>query len=211
MGRWEPNARGRLAEAALGLYAEQGFDRTTVAEIAAAAGVTERTFFRHFTDKREVLFYGTELGLDLLTRTIEGSPPDAPPLVCVAAALGAFADFFEEDPRRVRKRDALVSASAELRERELVKLDAFVAAMTAALCGRGAAPRTAALAAEAGMAAFKVAYAEWVKVDEGAGGAESAESSEGEGRPAAGGGAGLPERFRAALVEMGGVLEPVRD
>ena len=68
MGRWEPDARGRLAKAAMELYAEQGFEQTTVAEIAARAGLTERTFFRHFADKREVLFYGMEMARDLLAR-----------------------------------------------------------------------------------------------------------------------------------------------
>jgi hypothetical protein len=58
MTRWEPNARGRLEQAALALYGERGFENTTVAEIAARAGLTERTFFRHFADKREVLFAG---------------------------------------------------------------------------------------------------------------------------------------------------------
>ena len=58
MGRWEPDARGRLVKAAMELYGERGFEQTTVAEIAERAGLTERTFFRHFADKREVLFAG---------------------------------------------------------------------------------------------------------------------------------------------------------
>jgi AcrR family transcriptional regulator len=165
MGRWEPNARGRLAEAALKLYAEQGFERTTVTEIAEAAGLTERTFFRHYADKREVLFAGTEMALDMLTRAIAEAPASASTMEAVGAALESFGAFFQEDPERVRRRDAVVSASAELRERELVKLDAFASAMVGALRERGTPLLTASLAAEAGIAAFKVAYAHWVAAE----------------------------------------------
>src|SRR6266851_3359680 len=86
MGRWEPDARGRLAQAALTLYAEQGFDQTTVAEIARLAGLTERTFFRHFADKREVLFYGTETARGLLVRAVADAPASATPIDAVGAA-----------------------------------------------------------------------------------------------------------------------------
>ncbi|MFI7008585.1 TetR family transcriptional regulator [Streptomyces sp. NPDC050145] len=194
MGRWEPNARGRLAEAALRLYAEQGFDRTTVAEIAASVGVTERTFFRHFTDKREVLFYGAEAALDLVTRAVAGAPESASPMVAVSGALQAFGAFFQEDPQRARNRDAVVSASAELRERELVKLDAFSLAMAGALRERGVAPRTATLAAEAGTAAFKIAYAEWMAI--GRSGEKDRE---------------LPGLFLEVLAELTSVLDATRD
>ncbi|WP_030681191.1 TetR/AcrR family transcriptional regulator [Streptomyces cellulosae] len=188
MGRWEPNARGRLAEAALKLYAEQGFERTTVTEIAEAAGLTERTFFRHFADKREVLFYGTEMTLDLLTRTIAEAPASASPMDAVGAALESFGAFFQEDPERVRRRDAVVSASTELRERELVKLDAFTSAMAGALRERGTPEPAAGLAAEAGMAAFKVAYAHWVAAEPGTAGRAGEQE--------------LPRLVRKALTEL---------
>src|SRR5215469_10186938 len=87
MGRWEPNARGRLAQAALTLYAEQGFEQTTAAEIARFAGLTERTFFRHFADKREVLFYGADSLRDLLVRAVADVPSSAGPMDAVGAAL----------------------------------------------------------------------------------------------------------------------------
>ncbi|MFW6692886.1 TetR/AcrR family transcriptional regulator [Streptomyces sp. MAR4 CNX-425] len=192
MGRWEPNARGRLAEAALKLYVEQGFERTTVTEIAEAAGLTERTFFRHFADKREVLFYGTELALDMLTRTIAEAPAPASPMDAVGAALESFGAFFEEDPERVRRRDAVISASAELRERELVKLDALASAMAGALRERGTPEPAAGLAAEAGVAAFKVAYAQWVAA--------------GPGQADGTGGQRLPRLVRTALTELRAVL-----
>ncbi|MER7370487.1 helix-turn-helix domain-containing protein, partial [Nonomuraea wenchangensis] len=79
MGRWEPNARGRLEEAALELYGERGYEQTTVAEIARRAGLTERTFFRHFADKREVLFGGGTLLEERLTAAVAAAPDSAGP------------------------------------------------------------------------------------------------------------------------------------
>jgi AcrR family transcriptional regulator len=162
MGRWEPNARGRLAQAALRLYAEQGFDQTTVAEIARLAGLTERTFFRHFADKREVLFYGSEMARDLLARAVADSPASATPMEAVGAAIQAVGAALAENPERVRLRDAVVSANAELRERELIKLAAFASAMAGALRERGTAEPAASLAAETGIAVFKAAFARWI-------------------------------------------------
>ena len=162
MGRWEPDARGRLAKAAMALYAEQGFEQTTVAEIAARAGLTERTFFRHFADKREVLFYGTDRLRDLLARAVADAPASATPMDAVGAALEAAGAMFQENPERVRLRDAIVSANAELRERELIKLATLASVMAGALRDRGIPEPAASLAAEAGVAVFKVAFARWV-------------------------------------------------
>src|ERR1700749_3081459 len=102
MGRWEPNARGRLAQAALTLYAEQGFEQTTAAEIARAAGLTERTFFRHFADKREVLFYGSDAVHDLLVRAGTDAPPATGPIDAVSAALQAVGAMIEATPGPAR-------------------------------------------------------------------------------------------------------------
>jgi AcrR family transcriptional regulator len=162
MGRWEPDARGRLAKAAMELYAERGFEQTTVAEIAARAGLTERTFFRHFADKREVLFYGMEMLRDLLARAVADAPASATAMDAVGAAFEAAGAIFQENPERVRLRDAIVSANAELRERELIKLAAMAAAVAGALRDRGIPEPTASLAAETGVAVFKVAFARWV-------------------------------------------------
>src|SRR6266702_8286369 len=161
MGRWEPDARGRLERAALELYGERGFEQTTVAEIAARAGLTERTFFRHFADKREVLFYGTELLRDRLTRAVAEAPASAAAMDAVSAAFEAAGAVLQENPERVRLRDAIVSANAELRERELIKLAAFAAAVAGALRDRGIPEPAASLAAETGVAVFKVAFARW--------------------------------------------------
>jgi AcrR family transcriptional regulator len=162
MGRWEPDTRGRLAKAATALYAEQGFDQTTVAEIAARAGLTERTFFRHFADKREVLFYGTDRLRDLLVRAVAGAPASATAMEAVGAAFEAAGVMLQENPERVRLRDAIVSAHAELRERELIKLAAFASAVAGALRDRGIPEPAATLAADTGVAVFKIAFARWV-------------------------------------------------
>jgi AcrR family transcriptional regulator len=185
MGRWEPDARGRLAKAAMALYAEQGFEQTTVAEIAARAGLTERTFFRHFADKREVLFYGMEMLRDLLARAVADAPASATAMDAVGAAFEAASSMLQENPERVRLRDAIVSANAELRERELIKLAAVSAAVAGALRDRGISEPAASLAAETGAAVFKVAFARWVSEP---------------GQP------DLPGIFRESMAELRGVL-----
>jgi AcrR family transcriptional regulator len=145
----------------MALYAGQGFEQTTVAEIAARAGLTERTFFRHFADKREVLFYGMEMLRDLLVRAVADAPASATAMDAVGAAFRAAGSVLQESPERVRMRDAIVSANAELRERELIKLAALAAAAAGALRERGIPEPAASLAAETGVAVFKVAFARW--------------------------------------------------
>jgi AcrR family transcriptional regulator len=162
MGRWEPDARGRLASAAMTLYAEQGFDQTTVAQIAARAGLTERTFFRHFADKREVLFYGAEMLRDRLAAAIAAAPAEATAMDAVGAAFEAAGAVLQEDPDRARLRNAIVSANADLRERELIKLAGLAAAAASALRDRGTPEPAASLAAETGVAVFRIAFERWV-------------------------------------------------
>jgi AcrR family transcriptional regulator len=162
MGRWAPDARGRLAKAAMELYAEQGFEQTTVAEIAARAGLTERTFFRHFADKREVLFYGMEMMRSLLVQAVADAPASATAMEAVGAAFQAAGAVLQENPERVRLRDAIVSANADLRERELIKLATLAGVVAGALRDRGVPEPAASLTAETGAAVFKVAFARWV-------------------------------------------------
>ncbi|NKZ07031.1 TetR/AcrR family transcriptional regulator [Actinomadura latina] len=162
MGRWEPNARGRLEQAALDLYGERGFEKTTVAEIAARAGVTERTYFRHFADKREVLFSGTTELRTMLTDAAAGAPASAPPLEATAAALETIGAVFVGNRERSRRRQAVIKANPELRERELVKMAAFAASLAETLRGRGVPDPAATLTAEAGIAVFKVAFERWL-------------------------------------------------
>jgi AcrR family transcriptional regulator len=168
MGRWEPDARGRLERAALELYAERGFDLTTVAEIAERAGLTERTFFRHFADKREVLFGGEHLLQDLFVTAVAGAPPDATALDAVATGLDAVGEMFVGRHSHARRRQAIVNANAALQERELIKLSALAAALADALRARGVSEPTSDLAAEAGIAVFKVAFAQWIGSETGA-------------------------------------------
>jgi AcrR family transcriptional regulator len=162
MARWEPNARERLEKAAMELFQERGYDRTTVQEIAERAGLTERTFFRYYTDKREVLFGGSEMLAELLAGQIAGAPASTAPLDAVAAALEASAPMFEERRPFARQRHALISAHGDLRERELIKLAGLGSTLAEALRRRGDAEAAAILAAEAGIAVFKVAFERWV-------------------------------------------------
>jgi AcrR family transcriptional regulator len=162
MARWQPESRARLEAAALALYGERGFENTTVAEIAARAGLTERTFFRYFTDKREVLFSGAGDLQALLVGSVAAAALDAPPIDAVLGALEAAGAMLQERLDFARERHAVISASAELRERELIKLAALASAVADALAQRGTAQPVATLTAEAGIAVFKVAFERWV-------------------------------------------------
>ena len=162
MGRWEPNAQGRLERAALELYVERGFEQTTVAEIAKRAGLTERTFFRYFADKREVLFAGASSLQDFLVDALAGAPDSAAPIDAVASALGAAGALLQERREYAGQRQAVIAANAELRERELIKLASLGAAMAGVLRRRGVAEPAASLAAEAGIAVFRIAFERWV-------------------------------------------------
>jgi AcrR family transcriptional regulator len=162
MGRWQPDSRGRLEQAALALYAERGYENTTVAEIAARAGLTERTFFRHFADKCEVLFWGAPMLEGLLVSAVEAAPESAAPIDAIAAALEATGPLFQERRDSARQRQRIIDANAELRERELIKLASLASALAGALRRRGVPDPAATLTAEAGIAVFRVAFARWV-------------------------------------------------
>src|ERR1700683_2436353 len=118
MGRWEPNARGRLMQAAFALYGERGFEQTTVAEIAERAGLTERTFFRYFADKREVLFAGAEEFEQHFITALDAVPRQSSAIDAAAASVEGVAIFLEERRDFARKRSAVIAENAELRERE---------------------------------------------------------------------------------------------
>jgi len=162
MGRWEPNARGRLEQAALELYIERGFEQTTVAEIAQRAGLTERTFFRHFADKREVLFQGAASLRELLVSAVASAPDSAAPIDAVAGALEAAATLLQGRHESSRQRQTVIAANADLQERELIKLASLAAALTDTLRRRGVTEPAASLTAEAGIAVFKIAFERWV-------------------------------------------------
>ena len=165
--RWEPNASGRLQEAALDLFAERGFEQTTVEDIATRAGLTKRTFFRHFADKREVLFSG---GAEFQQRFVEGlaaAPASTPPLEAVAVALEAGGAFLRDRRDFARRRQAVVTANAELQERELVKLASVSAALADGLRERGVPEPAASVTAETGIAVFRTAFERWVAAEDG--------------------------------------------
>lgn len=162
MGRWAPDSRGRLQEAALALYSERGFDQTTAAQIAARAGLTERTFFRHFADKREVLFAGSALLQERIVAGVAAAPAGDGPLEAVGRGLDAAAGMLGEFRRDLAgQRQAVIAANPELRERELAKLADYAAAVAEALHRRGVGEPQASLAAEAGMTVLRVATERW--------------------------------------------------
>jgi AcrR family transcriptional regulator len=162
MSRWQPNARGRLEQAALELYTGRGFDQTTVAEIAERAGLTERTFFRYFTDKREVLFWGQGALTELVTTQIADAQDSASPIDAVGTALKATGELFKDRREHARRRQAVIDANPGLQERELIKLASLSVAMAEALGGRGIGEPAAKLTAETGVAVFKVAFDRWI-------------------------------------------------
>lgn len=156
-------ARQRLQQAALELYEEQGFDRVTTAEIAARAGVTERTFYRHFADKREVLFDGESLMRDALVAGVAGAPADLAPLPALLRSFRAVVPMLEANRPFSEPRHRVIVATPALREREQAKAAALTEALTAALRERGVSESTASLAAQIGMAAFAHAAAIWLR------------------------------------------------
>ena len=164
MPRWEPDGVERLQAAAFELFDEQGFERTTVAEIAQRAGLTQRTFFNHFADKREVLFgLSSELQQEIV-REIATCADTLPPLDAVVRALQATADkMFEERRDAVTRRHRIIGANPELRERELSKRAALTDAIAAARHARGLDPDTALLTASLSMLVEQTAIQRWTQ------------------------------------------------
>ncbi|MEU2205708.1 TetR/AcrR family transcriptional regulator [Streptomyces hygroscopicus] len=163
MARWQPDAPGRLAAAALDLFEERGYESTTVIEIAERAGLTKSTFFRYFPDKREVLFGGGTVA-GLLVEGIASAPPTAGPLDAVAHGLDALGrTFFTADRREFSgRRQAVLNAHTELREREALKRIDLTASMIEALERRGVPSLTARVAAKLGALVWEIAYDQWV-------------------------------------------------
>ncbi len=148
------------------LFLERGYEQTTVAEIAERAGVTARTFFRYFADKREVLFGGSEVLQEHIVAAVDGAPASASPMDAVAAALDAAGVMLGQHRDYSRKRQQVITANAELRERELTKMATLAAAIADALHRRGVVEPNASLAAETGIAVLRVAFEQWVSADE---------------------------------------------
>ena len=163
MGRWEPDARERLAKAALELYSERGFEETTVAEIAKRAGLTERSFFRHFAVKREVLFSGGAVLEEHLVRAVDEAPKSLAAIDVVRRAVMSIGSDLEERRNFARQRQRVIDATPELQERERIKLASLASALTRALRDRGVPEQAATLAAEMGIAVFRIAFGKWIE------------------------------------------------
>jgi AcrR family transcriptional regulator len=164
VARWEAGTPERLQRAALELFASQGFDQTTAADIAAAVGLTERTFFRHFSDKREVLFHGQADFERSFLEGIEAAPSDACALDVVASAVEAAAVRFGDERRPFsRMRQTVIDQNPALQERERHKLAVLAGSMAEALRARGVDELTARLAAESGATVFGLAFGQWIR------------------------------------------------
>lgn len=167
MGRWEPDAQYRIRAAALELFRDIGFEHATVAAIAQRAGLTARTFFRYFPDKREVLFSGSEKLQQLMVEAIAQAPADALPVDTIAAALTKTGDFFDDALRPfARLRNSVIIATPDLHERELIKMATLSLALAQALRERRVGEPDASLVAEMGIVVFRVAFAQWVDESE---------------------------------------------
>ena len=167
MVRWEPGATERLQKAALELFAAQGFDRTTTAEIAETAGLTQRTFFRYFADKRDVLFWGQDAFTEVFLRGMDTATEGAGPMQLISAALQSVASSFPDERRTYsRMRQAVIDSNPALQERERHKLGGLAISAAAALRERGIGEPTATLAAESGVTVFGIAFAQWIREDE---------------------------------------------
>ena len=166
MGRWEPDARGRMIRAAVELFAERGFEHTTAGDIAERAGVTERTFFRHFTDKREVLFDGSGTMEQTTHDAILAAPAHFSPLDAALAGMVAGGSLLQDRRDHAVRRSQIIAANPSLQERELLKLAAMADATGQALRGRGVNEPTASLAAHSAVTVFHVAFAQWIAADE---------------------------------------------
>lgn len=164
MGRWQPGARERLEQAALDLFIEQGFTETTVPQITARAGLTTRTFFRHFADKREVLFAGEEQVPEQVARLLAEAPPSLGPMELIIEGLAPTAtELFEgRGLDYLLRRRAAIDAEPALRERELRKFSLMSEALEQGFRDRGVDDLTARLAAEIAVTTFRIAVTRWL-------------------------------------------------
>ncbi|MBF9071991.1 TetR family transcriptional regulator [Streptacidiphilus fuscans] len=165
MGRWQPDARGRMIGAAMELFAERGFEQTTAGDIAERAGVTERTFFRHFADKREVLFDGSPLMAQAARDAIVSAPEGSTPLEAALAGMVAGGGLLEDRRDHAVRRSGIIAANPGLQERELLKLATLTDTATDALHERGVTEPIASLAAHSAVTVFHVAFARWIAAD----------------------------------------------
>lgn len=163
MPRWGPHADDRLYRAAMQLFFERGYDQVTIAEIAEHAGLKKRSFFRHYADKREVVFAGAADIQHAVTEAVRAAPTGAPPIDAVMAALADIGTRLTEWGEPVRQVQRVIASATELRERDLIKADALTAAVADSLRERGVERLTATLVAQVGVAAFRTAFRQWTE------------------------------------------------
>lgn len=167
MVRWQPGTSARLQSAAFELFASRGYEQTTAAEIARSVGLTERTFFRHFSDKREVLFSGQQQLTEAFLGGIAAAPEGATPMELVAAALESAAAFFPDDRREdARLRQSVIDQNPALQERERHKMSVLASAIADALRARGVAEPAATLAGQSAGMVFGIGFAQWIREGE---------------------------------------------
>lgn len=162
MPRSGKEARRRLQQATLDLFQQQGYDATTTAEIAARAGLTERTFFRHFTDKREALFDGEEAFRDALAETVASAPADMGPMEALLHAFRSVEPLLQRNRPFTEPRQKIIAETPALQERVLAKTAGLTAALSSALRQRGMEKGVAAFAAQIGMATLSHATGVWL-------------------------------------------------
>ena len=165
MSRWGPDADDRLYQAAMQLILERGYDGVTVAEIAEHAGLKKRSFFRYYADKREVLFAGAADFENAVVEAVRAAPSTVEPIDAVMAALTEGGTGLTNWGEPARARQRIVASSTELRERELIKLDALATAVAGALRHREVEDLTATLVARVGVAAFITAFEQWTEAE----------------------------------------------
>ncbi len=162
MGRWEPGAQGRLQLAALELFAKRGYSAVTIADIAEAAGLTKRTFFNHFPDKREILFAGASSFEESVVNHLRSIPHDVAALEAVVQALSiAGSELARYREFSILRRD-LIALNVELRERDLVKMVSLTDAIAVELLKRRVGATQASLAAQIGISIFNWSYDRWI-------------------------------------------------
>ncbi|MEU2209412.1 TetR/AcrR family transcriptional regulator [Streptomyces hygroscopicus] len=162
MGRWPAGTQERLQEAAIELFTERGYERTTVAEIATRAGLTERTFYNHFADKREVLFPDQDWFIAEVREAVGAAPAEQSPLDAIAGAFAARSHWFDQRRAAARRRRHILDAHTDLQERERAKLAALAEAIADALRTRGIPDPAATLTATVSVAAYQLASARWL-------------------------------------------------
>jgi AcrR family transcriptional regulator len=162
MGRWQSGAGERLERAALELFLEQGFDATTVPQITARAGLTTRTFFRHYADKREVVFGGVDFIQAFVVSRVSRAPASVTPMEAVARAYQEVGVNFQENIEAFQQRQRVIDATPELQARELGKLAVIASEVDGALRERGVTAESATLAAELGTLVFRMTFERWL-------------------------------------------------